>query len=342
MLYYNITLFPQVKSQEMIMKLHKILLLTCCLLISNQSWALETKGIIVTIKPLHSLVSSVMGNTGTANLLLEGNTSPHDFHLKPSQIKNLQEANVVFYIDDSFETFLHDGFETLPNHVRKVALAQEANLIVLSHRESGAWDAHKHEAHEHTIKEHHHNNHNKVVHEEEHHTHEHHDMHVWLDPENARRMVITITKILSTIYPENRTTYKANARATIEKINSLDNELKKSLKDLKNKPFIVFHDAYQYLEHAYGLSGVGSITFEPDESPSPNRIKEVRKKIIQTNAQCVFREPQFSDRLIATVTEGTNAISGTLDPLGTNLNTGETLYFNLMRNLAKNLNQCLQ
>ncbi len=308
------------------------------LFLSAHVSAKETKGVVVTIKPLHSLVSAVIGDTGEAKLLLRGNTSPHDFQLKPSQVRAMQKANVIFYIDDSFETFLHSVFENLPKHIRKFAVAQKAGLTVLAHREGKTWD--EHEVHEDKMEEG--DGHDSHAHEEKHHDHGHHDMHVWLDLKNARRIIKSITKELSAIYPENRNTYKANARKYIKKINMLDRELKTSLASLQDKPFIVFHDAYQYFERAYALNGVGSITFEPDESPSPNRIREMRAKLQQTGAQCVFREPQFSDRLVNTVIEGSNAKSGILDPLGVGLENGPELYINLLRNLAKNLKKCLE
>jgi zinc transport system substrate-binding protein len=110
---------------------------------------------------------------------------------------------------------------------------------------------------------------------------------------------------------------------------------------LENKSFIVFHDAYQYFEKAYNLKAVGSITLEPDESPSPKRIKEIRHKLIESEVKCVFREPQFSDRLVNVAIEGSSAKSGTLDPLGTDLMVGEGLYLELLKNLGLSLKQGL-
>jgi zinc transport system substrate-binding protein len=313
------------------------LLFILSLFIPGHGQAAETGDVVVTIKPLHSLVSGVMGDTGSARLLVTGNASPHDFQLKPSQVKAMSHASAIFYIDDSFETFLHGVFETLPKSVRRSAMAKKAGLTVLFHRKGGAWDAHDHDGHdEHGHKEEHHHD----AHDDHHDKYD--DMHVWLDPENARKIVKFIVRELSEVYPENRDAYKANAQEYIKKINALDVELKTSLKGLQNKAFVVFHDAYQYFERAYSLSGVGSITFIPGVSPPPSRIREVREKLRQTGAKCVFREPQFSDRLVNTVAEGTNARGGTLDPLGADLAAGEELYFSLMRNLASNLKQCLK
>lgn len=312
-------------------------------LLSFAATAAETRGVVVTIKPLHSLVAGVIGDTGEAELLVTGNASPHDFQFRPSKMRIMQEANVIFYIDDSFEIFLDRVFAILPAHVRRSGIVQKAGLTMLSQRTGGVWDAHQHEEHE--AEEHETEEHET---EEAHHDDEHeeqargqYNMHVWLDPENAKRIIKSISRELSIVYPENRDIYQENAHLLIEKTDALDAELKLTLSGLQDEPFIVFHDAYQYFERAYGLGGAGSITFEPDESPSPSRVREVREKLQQSDAKCIFREPQFSDRLIKTVTEGTNAKSGILDPLGAELTDGETLYFNMMRNLADNLKRCL-
>ncbi|MFO1358557.1 metal ABC transporter solute-binding protein, Zn/Mn family [Plasticicumulans sp.] len=85
-----------------------------------------------------------------------------------------------------------------------------------------------------------------------------------------------------------------------------------SFAPLAGKPFIVFHDAYQYFEHRYGLTAVGSITVSPERKPSAQRIQAVRDRIRETGA-CVFAEPQFDSALVATLTEGTGARAGSLD-----------------------------
>ena len=370
----------------------KFLLLIAFLLpLSVGTATAETKGVIATIKPLHSLVAGVVGDSGTAEILVTGNTSPHDFQLKPSQVKNMQDARIIFYIDDVLETFLQRVFETLPNDVRKVAVIRDADLTLLPYRKKELWEPQAHDDHDdehhdehhsdHHDDEHHsdhhddehHDEHNGDHHDDEHHDDEHHDehngdhhddehhddhheehaghhdhhhpesdydVHVWLDIENAKRMIALIVKELSAVYPEHQDTYRANAQNYIAKLSQLNTELSTYLLPVQNKPFIVFHDAYQYLEHAYGLSYAGAITFE-GRAPSPNRISMMRERLKQTKATCIFKEPQFSDRLIKTVSEGFDMKVGILDPLGAEFAADEDLYFKLLRNLAQNLKQCL-
>ena len=165
-------------------------------------------------------------------------------------------------------------------------------------------------------------------------------MHIWLDPQNAVRILAFIAEKLGDTYPENRDTYRSNARETIERVRRFDEKTGHALAGARNKPFIVFHDAYQYFERRYRLANAGAITLE-GRSPSPGHLREIREKLLTTGALCVFREPQFPDRLINTVVEGTEAQIGTLDPLGIKLPPGKDLYLRLMEELAATLEQCL-
>ena len=355
--------------------------------------------VMVTIKPLHSLVSGVMGSTGQAGLIVDDAVSPHDFQLKPSQVKAVQDARVIFYIDNDFETFLRRAFDITSEDVRKVAVAGLDGLKTYSIREGGGWEGHAHDHHGHEDEHDDHDDHDKHGHDDhddhdkhdhdkhghddhddhdkhdhdkhahddhddhgkhdhdkhahedhdEHdkHAHEDHedhetDLHLWLDPANAKVMVDHIAQELSAIYPENASVYTENASAYGKRLDALHTELQNSLSTVQDKPYVVFHDAYQYFEAAYGLNAVGSITFEPHESPSPSRLQEVSQRIKETGATCVFKEPQFSDRLVRVVVEGTSARSGTLDPLGAGLENGAELYVNLLQNLAGNLRTCLR
>ena len=310
--------------------------------------AIESNSVIVTIKPLHSLVAGVIGDTGKVELLVDGAVSPHHMQLKPSQIKSMQEAHIIFYIDDSFETFLTHIFDILPDDVLKVSMVDNAELMLLPYRKGTDWEVHDHHGNEHDAHDHHADDHDAHDHHadehkahDEHEAHENYDMHVWLDPKNAQKMVALIADTLSAVHPEHRDTYKANAQGLMKKIDRLNVELKTELSPIQNKPFIVFHDAYQYFEHAYGLNGVGSIIFEGSESLSPVRIKSVREKLQRTGATCVFSEPQFPARPIQTIAEGFDIKVSVLDPLGAELPNDENLYFGLLDDLAHNLTQCL-
>jgi zinc transport system substrate-binding protein len=117
--------------------------------------------------------------------------------------------------------------------------------------------------------------------------------------------------------------------------------LRLRLAPVSDTPYIVFHDAYHYLEHRFGLSPVGSITVEPGRPIGARRLAELRETVVDRNAACIFAEPQFEPRLVATVIEDTGARTGVLDPLGSDIAPGVDLYPTLMRRMADALAECL-
>ncbi len=294
--------------------------------------------VIASIKPLHSLVSAVMGEGAQPLLLVDGAASPHTYSLTPAQRKAMDNADIIFYIHRDFEGFLRRPLRATPPRVRKVMLGREDGLFLLEHRHGGVWEEHAHKGHEHK----HGHDHDHAHGHSHNHDHDHHDdWHLWLSPANAIVMVNAIARELGRLNPDKQAEYAANAAAYVDKINALDAALEQTLTPIKDKPFLVFHDAFQYLEHHYGLTAVGSITLDPERSVSAKRLKEMRTRAVESGAVCAFREPQFDGKLVDTVVEGTGVKTGLLDPLGADIPAGADHYLSLQRALAAALVACL-
>ncbi len=118
-------------------------------------------------------------------------------------------------------------------------------------------------------------------------------------------------------------------------------EIEATLAPVKNRPFIVFHDAYQYFEHRFGLAVAGSVTVTPDSLPGAQRVRDLHAMVAAAGAVCVFAEPQFEPAVVNTIIEGTPAKAGTLDPEGAGLTEGPSLYIQLITGLADSLIDCL-
>ena len=293
----------------------------------------EAPSVVVSIKPIHSLVAAIMQGVGEPDLIVEGAASPHTYSLKPSNAAALQEADVIFWVGHGLEAFLEKPLEALGGKATVVELEDAPGLEKLQFREGGPFEAHTHEGeegHEHAAEAGH-----------EGHEHEEFDMHIWLSPDNARAIAAEAAKVLSEKDPANAEAYKANLAALNDKLAALDKEVTDTIAPVKDKPFIVFHDAYQYFEHHYGVHAAGSITVSPETLPGAERLTQIRDKVKTLGATCVFAEPQFEPKLVNVVMEGTAAKSGTLDPEAATLEPGPDLYFTLMRSIATSLRDCL-
>ena len=205
------------------------------------------------------------------------------------------------------------------------------------HAEDAAHDDHGHEAHDHDHEEH--KGHDHAGHEG--HNHGDHDPHAWLSPDNGAVWLNTIAAQLSAADPDNAGTYFANAAAGREELVALSAEINGILEPVRGRNFIVFHDAYQYFEAAFDFPASGAISVSNATDPSPARIAEIQARVAEQGATCVLSEPQFDPGIVAAVMDGSEANTGVLDPLGSDLEPGPDLYGNILRNLATALADCL-
>jgi zinc transport system substrate-binding protein len=276
--------------------------------------------IVTTIKPIFSLAKSIAGNSIEVELLIKNNASEHDFQLKPSHIKMLKKADMIFYIDDNFEVFLQNSFKNSAPNIKKYQLSKIITTQ-LKTRLGESWEGSSYL--------------------DNHDIYNLQDMHIWLDINNAKKITQYIAEKLISAFPENKKIYSENLKLTLKKLDDLNRDLKTALKNVKNKSFIVSHDAFQYFEHGYGLEAKGSALFDPNESPSIVKIKKIRQKIKNGEIYCVIYDPHFSNKLLKTIIEDSKIRSELADPLGANLINDKDLYFKLMNNLANSFKNCL-
>ena len=286
--------------------------------------------VVATFKPVHSLVSAVMAGVGEPYLIMKGGASPHTYRMRPSDAGLIGKARVIFMIGDLIESTLAGPIHKFGSKARVVELADVPGLVRRPVRRGGAFED---DGHDHG----HGHGHGKG----QSHDDEAFDMHVWLDPLNAGLMAIAIARTLSEIDPANAAKYGANADALVARLDELTAQIAAELAPARDKPFIVFHDAYHHFEERFGLKAVGSAVVSTGRSPGVRRVRELRKKVREIGVVCVFAEPHYDPRFVKLITEGTGARGGTVDPVGITIKAGPEMYFNLLRGMATSFKACL-
>lgn len=281
--------------------------------------------VMATIKPIHSLVANVMQGVGSVDLLIKGNHSPHTFTLRPSDMRDLTRADIIFWVGEILETPLQKILHNPPPHQLIVELIETPTLQQLNSRHDEVF------GHQHAEAD-----------SADHHQHQAElDPHIWLSPYNAARLIEQIRDTLVQQDPANATQYQHNAGQTLQQIQQLDDQIGQQLTPLKDRPFVVFHDAYQHFAQYYQLNTIAAVTLSPDRLPGAKHISVIKHKIRQMGAVCVFKEPQFKPQLIDSIREGSKVKIATLDPLGADLKPGADSWFVTMRNLSSAISTCL-
>lgn len=278
--------------------------------------------VAATVTPVHSLVAMVMEGVTDPALIVRPGASPHSYALKPSEARALDEAELVFWVGEALEPWMAKAVTTLAADAVVIELGAAPGLTRHRLREGGVFGDHDHEAH-----------------------HDHGeagiDFHLWLDPDNALIWLEVIADNLAKADSDNADDYRANAQRAAGQLRTMSVEIEQRVGPIKEKPYVVFHDAYQYFERRFGLHPLGAVSLGDADRPGPARIVELRDAIAKSGAVCIFAEPQFEPRLVKTVIEGTDVKSGMLDPIGAGLQPGAELYPLLVRGLAANLLDCL-
>ncbi|MGI9509913.1 MAG: zinc ABC transporter substrate-binding protein [Geminicoccaceae bacterium] len=279
--------------------------------------------VAATVAPVHSLVAMVTEGIAEPALIVRPGASPHGYALKPSEAQALDRADLVFWVGEGLEPWMAKAVTTLASDAAVVELAGVDGLIRLPIREAGVFEEHAHdEPGEH--------GHDAAF-----------DPHLWLDPDNAVTWLDAITGALEEVDPSHAAAYRANADQAKDKLSAMTTEIEQMLKPIGDKPYVVFHDAYQYFEHRFGLAPIGAISLGEANRPGPATIVGIRDAIAASGAVCIFSEPQFEPKLTQTVIEGSDVKSGVLDPIGAGLQPGAELYRALMMGLAGGLAGCL-
>ena len=350
----------------------RLRLLIILAILSCASLARAEPQVVVSIKPIHALTAAIMAGVGEPSLILKGAASPHGYALSPADARALQNAELLIWVGPGLEGFLVSSLDSLAANATQVMLMEAEGLTLLPWRDTH--DHAHHEGHGHHEDDHddhaeahhddhhdehahggHHDDHAQHYehahggHDDDHHDEKHHDdhaeaeggwdNHIWLDPANAQPIVAAIVQALSALNPANAALFQANAEALLTDIEALDAEIGRQLDGLGETPFVVFHDAYQYFEAAYGLRAPLAVSLSPEIPPSAQRLRAIQEEAEGIN--CFFAEPQFSGQVVERLAEGLGFEVGLLDPLGANLEPGPAAYELLLRQLADSLSACL-
>jgi zinc transport system substrate-binding protein len=350
----------------------KLLSYTAISLIFASSAIADVPKVAVDIAPVHSLVARVMEGVGNPKLIIPTGASPHEYSLRPSEAKALQDADMVIWMGEGLAPWMESSIETLSKNAEVVTLLEAAETKLLKFREGALFEEHDHDEHDDHDKDHDdhddhdkghdehddhdkdhddhddhdkdhddHDDHDKDHNDHDDHAHGDHDPHAWLSIENAQTWLNLVAGKLSAADPENAGLYFANAAAARAEIGELVEEVNSILGPVRGRNFVAFHDAYQYFEMSFDFPASGAISMGDATDPSAARIAEIQGRVRDEGINCVLSEPQFNPNLVATVLSGTDANTGVIDPLGVGLEPGPKLYGDLIRNMAKSLAGCL-
>lgn len=298
-------------------------LITALLAVSLPVRALE---VLTTIKPLGFIAAAITDGVSEPRVLLPTGASPHDFALRPSDIRSINEADLVVWVGPELEGFMA---KPLAKHPHVLTLTRVEGMPLFDYSKQAGHEEpadEEHEGHDHDGHEGHH--------------HEGVDPHIWLGPTQALVIAKAMSETLSARDPGNAERYRANLLAFQAKVDAKDKVIAGQMKAVNQKGYFVFHEAYGYWERHYGMSSKGHFTVSPERRPGAKTLVEIRKALEEKQASCIYAEPQFSPAVIESVARNTGAKVLLLDEVGEQVPLGPDGYPQFMQQLADAFAQC--
>ncbi|MGX9417275.1 zinc ABC transporter substrate-binding protein [Vibrio sp. WJH972] len=273
------------------------------------SWAIT---VLSSIKPIQMITHELTLGVADSEVLLDNNTSPHDYALRPSDIKKIHSADLIVWFGSGLEPFMDKILESVDE--KSVLTVSQLGHVGLSQY----GDDHEDDGH----------NHGTL------------DPHFWLGKEATLGTAQAIVDKLIILDGQNAEQYRSNLQRFNNAIEALAQTINTQLSPFNQLPYYVFHDAYGYFERDYQLRKLGRFTVSPERKPGAKTLVNIKRTLSETKGVCVFSEPQFSPAVINTVMRGTSAKLGTLDPLGSDVDVADGSYFELLKQLADEFERC--
>ena len=287
--------------------------------------------IVTDIAPVRAIVEDVAGEQHIVEQLVSGQVSPHDFVLKPSDVRRVQKADLIIWLGPDATPALAKLLLAPEFRAKSLDLNALEGVHLLEPRKAGLFlpdeeeDGHAHDE-DHA--------------EEEHHGHHHGaDPHSWLAPENATLWAGAIAEHLAQTDPGAGEDFRKNAEALSAEIDASVELAQKQLQD-PARPFVVFHDGFQYFEESFGLSAIGAVTSEDEEATSLGIVSALRDALSIHDEACVFVASPAQQDQAAPLFDSAPVFFGRIDALGRSLPEGFT-YPELLTSVAEGFADCL-
>jgi len=271
----------------------------------------EELKVLTGITPVWSLAANVMkGTNSTPDVLIKGAVSPHDYALKPSDAQKIEDADIIFLLSPEFETFMAKPALQNQNQDKVVFLADTKGLTLWPVKDNP-----------------------EIT-----------DMHIWLDTENAAKMVQKIALTLAEKDWQNAPIYIKNADETIKKLQKLSAETSKTLEKVKTIPFLVYHPAWQYFVRQNGLNMADAVLFDEDSFPGIKRKLYLKNLVAKKGIKCLLVDAWLNDDKAAKLAADLGVKIKEADPLGATVKDVAPAgnYFIMMKNATTAFKDCLE
>jgi len=277
---------------------------------SGIAWA--TPNVVTSISPIGAITASLMQGIAAPVVLQPGQGDSHHYQLKPSDIMQLQKADLVIWVGPGMEHSFAKAIHQLdPKKV--LTLVSQKGIHTLPYATKHASDDHG------TI-----------------------DPHIWLDLDNAKTMAGIIAERLMAIDSNHAEQYQTNLEVVSEELDRTKKSLARvlALPSLQQTHFYAYHNSLRYFENQFHLASGHGITDGSETPPSLYKITHIRDRMRADKAQCLLIEPDITKTQVHALIDQTNVKVVTVTIMPQSPELGIQSYIEMLEGIAQTLLAC--
>ncbi len=262
--------------------------------------------VMVSIKPVHSIIAALMEGAQMPELLIDDHI-PFTYRPTKVQLEAMRKADMLFWVGAELEPVLAETIEQLPARVKVIELLSHQGMKILPAREDP----------------------------------DQRDPFFWLDNRNLLIIINDLARLLQDADPMRAHLYERNRRSVLSRLSRMDRAYEYGYRGMKGGSAVQYFDTLQYFEQAYALKVVDHVAVRPDKRIDTVTLLKVRERIANDEVNCLLNEKGFPAKHLSLLLNGSDTNHGELNSLGFGLSAGSQLYFEIMSHNTDVIKRCL-
>ncbi|MCU7853158.1 MAG: SCO family protein [Candidatus Thiodiazotropha sp. (ex Monitilora ramsayi)] len=255
---------------------------------------------------MHSIIAGLMEGVEAPQLLIDDQV-PHHFTPSAAQLKELESADLFFWVGPELEPGLAKIIDGIGSQVEVIELLSHQGLKILTSRNRP----------------------------------DQRDPFFWLDNRNLLIVLNDLTRLLQQADPLRTHLYERNRRKMLKRLARIDREYEYGYRGMKAGLGVQYYDTLQYFEQAYALKVIDHVAASPDQTIDAAALLMAREKLISGEARCLLTETGFPAEHVELLLSESSANHGMLNSLGFGKSSGPDLYFEIMDHNTDTIKRCL-
>ena len=239
---------------------------------TSDSVVAELPVIAVTYSVIGDIVSQLVGDSASVNVVIPDGQDPHEFQPSAKDIESINNAALVVSNGLEFEEGLEEVLENIADSSGNIFMI--GDHITVRKIEDG--DEHKDDDHGDDHKDDEHGD-----------KHTGGDPHLWLSPATMLEMLPALTTALGEATSAD---LSAEATALTTKLQDLDGEVESIINGLDECNLVSGHDEMGYFADRYGCEVIGVIipSFTTTSEATAGELAKLKKQVKQNKVPAIF------------------------------------------------------